>query len=188
MRRILFLFLIFILVFPLILNSRDDSDIDKIRQIYNETNENISLKQLYCNEFILNRDNLPVSAVGNYQETVQFYYTSNEMLGTYELKKIIIKGEHSIVRTYAEFVYNEKMDFIFYYYRFHNGQGDTAESRCYFKDNKLLRLIDNDDIIDDIDNKYDEYRDAIIKRSEKLQTFFSKYDGFSLFDIEELKP
>jgi hypothetical protein len=187
MRKISFLCTVFVLIHLSLLQSKKDGIIDKIRAVYKETNEKISSQQLYCNEFILNRDKLPVSAVGNYQETVQFYYSSNEMLGTYELKKITLKAEHSITRTYAEFLYNGKEELIFYYYRFHNGQGDTTESRCYFNDRELVRLIENQEIIDDIDEKYDPYQDAILERSERLLTLFTEYDGFSLFDVEDLK-
>ena len=188
MRRNIFLLLfISVLILPLIFQSGNKVPIRNIQKLYNETKKQISSGQLYCNEFILNRDKLPVSAVGNYQETFQFYYTCSQMFGTFELKMIIVEGEHSITRTYAEFLYNSENELIFYYYRFHNGQGDTTQSRCYFKNKRLIRLIDNDVIIDNVEKKYDKYRDAIIKRSQKLQLFFSKFDGFSLSDIEDLK-
>jgi len=181
--------LLFISVFilPLISHPGNKVLIRNIQELYNQTKKQISSALLYCNEFILNRDKLPVSAVGNYQETVQFYYTRSQMSRTSELKMIIVKGERSITRTYAEFLYNSENELIFYYYRFHIGQGNTTQSRCYFKDKRLIRLIDNDVIIDDTEKKYDKYRDAIIKRSQKLQSFFSKFDGFSFSDIEDLK-
>jgi len=186
-RNIFLLLFISVLILPLIIHSENKVPIRNIQKLYNETKKQISSGQLYCNEFILNRDKLPVSAVGNYQETVQFYYTCKQMFRTFELKMIIVEAEHSITRTYAEFLYNSENELIFYYYRFHNGQSNTTQSRCYFKDKRLIRLIDNDVIINNIEKKYDKYRDAIIKRSQKLQSFFSKFDGFSLSDIEDLK-
>ena len=186
-RRVLSLFLFSLLLLPAVSYPKNDEKIESIREIYNRTNNAISSKQLYFNEFTLNKENLPWAAVGNYKETIQFFYGVNAMLGRYDLKKIVIRSEHSITRAYAEFVYDENTDLIFYYYKFHNGQGDTTESRCYFDNDELLRFIDEDQIIDDINKKYDEYRDAIIKRSSKFIILFSEYNHFAPFDIEELR-
>jgi hypothetical protein len=109
------------------------------------------------------------------------------MSGTHELKMIVLKGERSITQTHAEFLYNPENELIFYHHRLDIGQGHTTQSRCYFKDKRLIRLIDNDVIIDDPEKKYDKYRDAIIKRSQELQSLFSTTAGFSLSDIEDLK-
>jgi hypothetical protein len=187
MRSIFIPLFISVLILPLTSHSKKEVDIGNIQKLYHETKKKISSDQLYCNEFILNRDKLPVSAVGNYQETLQFYYTSSHMPGIFELKMIIVEGEHSITRTHAEFLFNSENELIFYHYRFHDGQGYTTQNRCYFKDKRLIRLIDNDDIIDDTGKKYNQYRDAIIKRSKKFQSFFSECKGFSLFEIEDLK-
>ena len=180
LRKIFLLLFISVSILPLTSQSGNEVDIVNIQKLYHETKKQISSGQLYCNEFILNRDKLPVSAVGNYQEKVRFYYTSNQNSRTFELKMIILEEEHSITRTYAEFLYNSENELIFYYYRFDNGQSDQTQRRCYFNDNRLIRLIDNDDIIDDTEKKYDQYRDAIIQKSKKLQSFFSQGSGFSL--------
>jgi len=179
--------LITVFILPLISQSEHEAPIRHIQEQYNEIKKQISSGQLYCNEFILNRDKLPVSAVGNYQETVRFYHTRDPMSGTHELRMIILKGERSITQTHAEFLYNPANQLIFYFYRLHIGQGHTTRSRCYFKGNRLIRLIDNDLIIDDPGEKYEAYRDAIIKRSRELRSLFLKSAGFSLSDIEDLK-
>jgi len=187
MKKSIIISITFVLVCQSIAFSQQVERISKIKEIYYKINNDVESNALYCNEFVLNKGKLPWPAVGIYQEKMQFFYDYNTQYGSYDLKKIVIKAEHSITKTYIEFLFNDSGNLIFYYYSFQRDHDGKLERRCYFYNNILIRLIENAKIIDKIDNKYNDYWTAIIKRADKHKNLFHSNEYFDTSDIKLLK-
>lgn len=137
-----------------------ETEIEKIREIYKKTEEQIKegLAQegggLYSNEIIVNSNNGSWRAVGNYSKKVTFWYDDDPDMAveidenatkTSVLKKIVVTTSASAgMKTYTEYLFdNDKLIFCFIKDDVYE---EHTEFRYYFSNDKLIRYMDGQEI------------------------------------------
>lgn len=105
----------------------------------------------YCNQLLVNTGNKPWRAVGIYEKNIKFWYIDEpnhnkeidvEKNGIGVLRKISTVV-HSTYTENSEYLFNEKGQLIFFYYKYNynNGDPETQEYRFYFSKNILIKYI-----------------------------------------------
>ena len=122
----------------------EDRRISDIRAAYDKTNSriaeaerNFAESDIFLTELVVNRGGTMYPAVGNFKETIRFYYTyGNREVSPYpnRLLKITVSTERSAVRESAEYLFNQSGQLIFAFVN--DGE---AENRYYFAGGKLIR-------------------------------------------------
>ncbi len=92
---------------------------------------------LFCNEWVTNKNSKSWRAVGNYNETIDFWYTDDPnmavSLGVNPknfLLKINITRKSSALKTNEEYLYKEGK--LVFYYSQEGEEGNARETRIYF--------------------------------------------------------
>jgi hypothetical protein len=129
-----------------------DKNIEEIRQVYKQTNATIaeaekdfSVSEIFLTELIVNKGGTSYPAVGNFKQTVKFYYTYGDReLDPYpnRLLKIIVSTERAAHEEYAEFVFDQTEKLIFYF-----GKNDGLENRLYFASGKVIRYQKEQEVL-----------------------------------------
>ncbi len=143
MRRFLFLVVLFLQFFY---TYSQNNDIDFIRDLYNQTQKKInsqkdSLVPQDNMRIVLNR-NMP--AIGPQKISYKFYFTLclNESDSVYYYHKLdFVKCSYNFAASafyYEEFLFDNRANLVFYFLRYKSQI--TREYRCYFKDNKLIKI------------------------------------------------
>ena len=123
----------------------EDRRISDIRDVYDKTSlriagaeRNFAESDIFLTELVVNRGGTMYPAVGNFKETIRFYYTyGNREVSPYpnRLLKITVSTERSTARESAEYLFDTEGKLIFAFVN--DGE---AENRYYFAGAKLIRL------------------------------------------------
>jgi len=129
-----------------------ESEIKKIRQMYNDFNNQI--KQIDEGSF----ENVPLKieikstvnerALGPVTKSVTMYYDRRETLRnnnfvySSHIRKIEVREESSTI-SYTEFFFDPSENLIFSFYKHDGYMSECNERRYYFKDGNLIRTILN---------------------------------------------
>ena len=148
MRKLILFLLIFSSFGVGIFAQTDDKKIEEIRRVYNQTNEriaeaekNFAESETFLTELIVNKGGTMYPAVGNFKQTIKFYYAfGNREQNPYpnRLLKITILTERAANRDYAEYLFDAAENLIFYFEK--TGEDAESESRFYFAAGKIIRI------------------------------------------------
>ena len=138
MKRYLLLFLV---CFSCIASAQTETDIKKQYQDVNkqiaESIEHGFEGSLYCNEWVANKNSKSWPAVGNYNETIDFWYDDDpNHLSAAErdpktvLLKVTLSRKASHLMTSEEYLY--KNGKLIFYYSNEGEEGKQWETRIYF--------------------------------------------------------
>jgi uncharacterized protein YecT (DUF1311 family) len=144
--------LMILLIFSAPPLAADDAPIARIRQAYAETAAAIALGQkgeaggFYCNQLAFNNFNGSWRAVGNYSQTVLFWYSDQPEFAAAAgakpeavLAKVEVRETAAAVSSYREFFFTDGR-LAFFFRKEKAGDGPTSEERIYFQgDRPLLR-------------------------------------------------
>lgn len=129
-----------------------ESEIKKIREMYNSYNQKISEQgndlQPELPLKIVIKSGITERAVGPVEKSVTFYYDRKENVENSKfsyadiLRKIILIDEASW-KSYTEFLFDEKGKLVFAYSKHDGYIYDCREERYYFKSGELIRIILN---------------------------------------------
>jgi hypothetical protein len=169
--------------FVISLYSQED-DIQKIREIYNRTSENIKVAKLpgddgfgalYSNEIIVNSNDNSWRAVGNYLKKITFWYTDQPEFAQYQdntetsvLTKIEIKTQSASTEYIYEFLFHNDQ-LVFYYEFVSNGEGEKQELRYYFKDEKLIEYREGEKV-----TECEDCAKTVLQMAEEYKQLFLK--------------
>ncbi len=165
-------------------------DVQHIRDVYKQVNKRIKecneLEEeydycgFYKSEVVINANNQPWRAVGEYQKREAYWHTddpgmaeSMEVDPATMLSKVVAKTE-STYQLYEEYLFEEGQ-LIFYYYKFEYPDKPVEEIRLYFKDNELVSsIIQSEDQEDD--DFLERYTKMVQKNAgKKIQTFINMF-------------
>lgn len=137
-----------LMVFPAAILAVDDAPITEIRQAYAETAAAIALGQkgeaggLFCNKLVINNFNGSWRAVGNYSQTVMFWYSDQPQFAAATgknpeaaLAKVEISETAAAASIYQEFFFVDGV-LAFFFRKEKAGDGPAGEERIYFQDDK----------------------------------------------------
>lgn len=169
MNKLLLFFISSILLTTLLFSS---SDIEEIRAIYYQVSENITEGDYYyITEVNVNKDNMSYPAVGVYNSVITYYW---DYLGAEaypeKIVKIILKINRSAYEEYYEFLLNRDHEVIFC---MTSGIPNTSDQRFYFKEGKLIRYIEGDNIFDTFTSEHRSYAKTITEMTDNLSKLFS---------------
>lgn len=142
-----------LMILPAAILAVDDAAIAGIRQAYAETGVAIALGQkgeaggLFCNKLALNNFNGSWRAVGNYSQTIMFWYGDQPQFAAATgkkpetaLAKVEVRETAAAATLYQEFFFVDG-GLAFFFRKENTGDGPAGEERIYFQDDKvLLRL------------------------------------------------
>ena len=158
-------------------NVNTDARITEIRRLYDDTNRQIEQAQedygasdIYLNEIVVNKGGTSYPAVGIYRKTIRFFYTFGDReYNPYpdRLIKITVTTERSARHEYAEFVFdaNGLLAFAF-------EKDDESETRYYFSEGRLIRILRGSDVIPDPGPDEKSSAQAIVARKDALTKIF----------------
>ena len=128
---------------PTIYGQSEDPRIVKIREACGEANarietaeRNFAESDIFLTEMIVNSGGTMYPAVGNFKETIRFYYTyGNRELSPYpnRLLKITVLTERAATRDSAEYFFNQAGKLVFAFVN--DGE---SQNRYYFAGGKLI--------------------------------------------------
>lgn len=155
----------------------DDRKIEEIRRIYQQTNQqitqaekNFSESEIFLSELVVNQGGTMYPAVGNFRETVKFYYTyGNREQNPYpdRLLKITISTRRSAIEESAEYLFNPAGQLIFYF-----GRDGETQNRLYFAAGKLIRWQKDEKIFSAESGEARELAKNVLSRKDKLTQIF----------------
>ncbi len=181
-----------------ILNAQEQ-DITKIKQLYNDAQENIAYQKNgdipEDNIHLVINQNMP--ALGPQTYDYNFYFTldySEEEPGEYFHTLCFVNRSFNFAQSafyYEEFLYDKNGDLVFYFLRMK--AAFCFELRCYFKDENLIKILikevnsdgdcenSNDYVIthqsvNEVPYNYEEYVNSIKPASEKIKNIFKTID------------
>jgi len=145
------LVLMALMILPAAILAADDAAIAGIRQAYAETGAAIALGQkgeaggLFCNKLALNNFNGSWRAVGNYSQTIMFWYSDQPQFAEEEgkkpetaLVKVEVRETAAAATIYQEFFFVDG-GLAFFFRKENTGDGPAGEERIYFQGDKPLR-------------------------------------------------
>lgn len=140
--------LVFLIIsWPVLLNAQTET---QIRSHYTEVNKKIteSIEQgfegpLYQNQLVINKNGRSWPAVGNYADTINFWYnddpshiSATERNPKNVLVKINISRKASHLMSKEEYLYKEGK--LLFYYSHEGEEGNEWETRMYFNTKGIL--------------------------------------------------
>ena len=139
-----------LMIFPAAILAVDDAPIAGIRQAYAETAAAITLGQkgetggLFCNKLVVNNFNGSWRAVGNYSQTIMFWYSDQPQFAAATgkkpetvLAKVEVRETAAAASIYQEFFFVDG-DLVFFFRKEKTGDGPAGEERIYFRGDKPL--------------------------------------------------
>lgn len=164
--------------------AQDGPEVKKIRAAYGEVNNAIAkcgegdeenLCGYYLNTMNVNRNGGPWAAVGIYQSTQDFWYqfADGEEGQEMHLRKVNVKTLRSSRAENEEFLFDEKGQLMFYYFKMTNGEVLGQELRFYFDKGKLVDYKEK--VVED-EKEYQRYTKAdfaaVLKDAKRYATLF----------------
>ena len=174
--------LIFIYGVPQIYAQTSDKRIEEIRRIYQETNDSIAEAEkhfaestIFLTELVVNKGGTMYPAVGNFRNTVRFYYAyGNREENPYpnRLLKITVSTKRAAHHEWSEYLFNGAGQLIFYYEKM--GEEEQAESRFYFSAGKIIRIQRGQRIADINSRQELAAPKAVQAQADKLVAIFQR--------------
>lgn len=161
----------------------EDKRIEQIRQAYKQVNEqiaeaekNFAESKIFLTELVVNKGGTSYPAVGNYKETVRFFYTfgsREEKPYPNRLLKIVTVTSRSAHAEYTESLYSPAGQLIFYYEKTPDAEtGVEKESRFYLADGKLIRYQAGEKVENAGGAKAKVNLRLILQRQKRLMNIF----------------
>jgi hypothetical protein len=130
-----------VLGFSAILWAGVEDQVQYIRDIYQQVNDEIDAGDLYRTVVDVNIDGKSYPAVGIYHPVLTFYFGfSEEEPYPDNLMKAHLVVDRSAYHEYTEFLYNGYGALIFVYV---TGRPDMPETRFYYDQGQLIKLVDD---------------------------------------------
>jgi len=143
-----------------------------IRDIYSQTNEEIENGELYRTVIDINADELSYPAVGIYHPVLTLYFGfSEEEPYPDNLRKAVLIVDRSAYHEYSEFLYDGYGRLIFAYL---TGQPDYPEMRFYYYLGELVRIVEGSETFSAFSTEQLEYSGTVQRRGEGLVDTFQR--------------
>jgi hypothetical protein len=167
-----------------------DKDILHIREVYNDVNQRIEDCKtaeedqepcgFYKSTVVINDNNQPWRAVGNYQKSTSYWHTDDpEMAEMMEvdpatmLSKVTTNIE-STYRLYEEYLF-EDGQLIFFFYSYSYGDEGKQEYRFYFKDHKLVSFKAKNDSEEEDTYSEEDAQTILDMGKSKITSFINMF-------------
>lgn len=146
--------------------------VQNIRDIYNQTNEEINSGELYKTVVDINADGLSYPAVGVYHPVLTFYFGfSEENPYPDNLRKAMLVVDRAAYHEYSEFLYDGYGELIFAYV---TGNPMMPEMRFYYHNGDLIKIIEDSKSFTSFNSEQKNYSNTIFEQGENLNQIFSK--------------
>jgi hypothetical protein len=103
---------------------------------------------LYATEILVNSHSAPWRAVGNYRKKTTFWYTDQPEFAVHEdlppagvLLRVDVRIEAAARRENEEYLFDKGRP-VFYYHRVQYGDEPAVETRCYFREGRIIRTLE----------------------------------------------
>lgn len=167
-----------ILFGPILVSAQPENGrIAEIRQVYSETNRRISEaeshfseSEIFLTELIVNSGETMYPAVGQYRETIKFYYTYGDReVSPYpnRLIKIAVFLQRSAERETAEYYFDAAGRLVF---ALESEKG--SEKRFYFASGKLIRWQKGTGVMASSTRAAASAGHKVSKRAKRLTSIF----------------
>lgn len=171
MKRMILMCCILVITTGLLLSGVNEQ-VQYIRNIYNQTNEEITKGNLYKTVVDINADGMSYPAVGTYHPVLTFYFGfSEENPYPDNLRKAILVVDRAAYHEYSEFLYNGYGDLIFAYI---TGIPNMPEIRFYYYQGNLIKIIEDSKSFTSFNSDQINYSNTVQKQGEGLIDIFSK--------------
>lgn len=165
----------------------------QIRAHYQDINKKITESKeqgyegsLYCNELVVNKNGKSWPAVGNYSETIEFWYSNNPNHPSVTQNKLQVLQKINVVRkaaaltTHEEYLYKDGK--LVFFYSAEGEDGNLWETRLYFNTKGMFKssVKANGKELTEKDFLTEEYKDfkpksiAVLKKAREYQELFVK--------------
>jgi len=170
---------VFLLLFlaPLTVSAQADRRIEAIRILCQKIDADIARSEqepeysnIYLTELAVNKSNGSYPAVGIYRPVVKFFYTYGDREKEpypNRLLKIVVAIDRSDRKEYAEYVFNEAGQLVFYFEK-----KDDVERRVYFTGERLIRLQEGERVISRLTKSQTDMVASMLKEKTSLVTIF----------------
>ncbi len=167
-----------------------NQDVQHIRDVYQEVNNQIKECKtaeeagepcgFYNSKIVINANNQPWRAVGNYKKHESYWHTDDP--GMADMMEVnpasmlskVSSQTNSTYELYEEYLF-EDGQLIFYYYSYNYGDEGKEEYRFYFKDQQLISFVKKNETEDE-DTYSKEDAEKILKLADKkIQTFINMF-------------
>ncbi len=187
--------LVIVLLFSILYASSQESEIKKIREIYNDYNNKIELQGEDSNpelpmKFVI-QSTVTERGVGPVARTMTMYFDrtekdDNSFTYTDKLRKLIIIEEASF-RYYTEMLFDDNEKLMFCYVHYTGFFETCSEKRFYFKNDELIRVVFNKNKDAQIIEEDEEPCNEGTRDLEKLTHEDKKLAGFIKRTAENYK-
>lgn len=176
---------IFLLLFlaPAIAFAQTDRRVEAIRKLCQKIDADIARSEqepeysnIYLTELAVNKGNGSYPAVGIYRPVVKFYYTYGDREKEpypNRLLKIVVAIDRSGRKEYAEYVFNEAEQLVFYFEK-----KDEVERRVYFAGERLIRFEQGNRRLSLKTSSQTAIVTAVLKEKANLVAIFKRSLGF----------
>ncbi len=143
-----------------------------IRDIYEQTNEEIESGELYRTVVDINADELSYPAVGNYHPLLTFYFGfSEENPYPDNLRKAILVVDRAAYHEYTEFLYDGYNNLIFIYV---TGRPNIPEMRFYYYHGELVKIVQESDSFTSFSSEQVDQSSSFKDQGERLIDTFQR--------------
>lgn len=164
-----------------------ESEIKFIREQYSKAQENIG----YQRDSLIPLDNIKITlnqnmpAIGQQTFDYNFFFTleySEEVDGEYFHQLYFATKSYNIAASYfsyEEFLFNEKEELIFYFLKYRSGYEPefNREIRCYFNNNKLIKITVKEAPFENDDESELVFKQVYESTSKVPDNFKEDYDN-----------
>ncbi len=154
------LYVISLILYSSCLFAGAQEQVQYIRDIYGQTNEEIDNEELYKTVVDVNTGGLSYPAVGTYHPLLTFFFGfSEENPYPDNLRKAILIVDRAAYHEYSEFLYDGFGNLIFVYI---TGKPEEPEMRFYYYQGELIKIIEDS-------SDYTSFNAEQIDRSNSVQ-------------------
>lgn len=140
------LLIVVMALFSVTVYASDPQEVLDIRARYQAVGQMIEGNKLFVFKLVRNATDIQVPHTGHYVTTAKYYFELNPDTGdpTDKLVKIEVITEYSDKKEYREFLFDSNGMLQFYYavIRSNGVQTPLEESRLYYKDGVLIRVME----------------------------------------------
>ncbi|MCD4701530.1 MAG: hypothetical protein K8S24_06705 [Candidatus Aegiribacteria sp.] len=166
------LIVVFLVLLPAGLFAGVEDNVQYIRDIYRQTNEEIDNGELYRTIVDINVDGLSYPAVGTYHPVLTLYFGfSEEEPYPDNLRKAILVVDRAAYHEYSEFLYDGYGDLIFVYV---TGQPNMPEMRFYYHLGELIKIVQGSDSYTDFITEQLELSTSFQNQGASLENTFQR--------------
>ncbi len=143
-----------------------------IRDIYEQTNEEIERGDLYRTTVDINADELSYPAVGTYHPVLDFYFGySEENPYPDNLRKAILVVDRAAYHEYSEFLYDGYNNLIFVYV---TGSPEMPEMRFYYSQGDVVKIVQESESLTSFTTEQMDLSRSFYDKGERLVDTFHR--------------